>query len=158
MMKRTIISHIFLMLCFMSFVACSSQDDIISQSDNDNIIHVGNVSTDNMVTTATVTRTAVAAETLPWLKEALKKGMDITYLLDEKKKLAKSPNFMSVPASIRELDKIEMVRQLDGVYRLDHAVTATQKAILKAFNLTDAYVKYVADEIRLKLMAEKQEG
>ena len=81
-----------------------------------------------------------------------------TYLLDEKKKLAKSPNFMSVPASIRELDKIEMVRQLDGVYRLDHAVTATQKAILKAFNLTDAYVKYVADEIRLKLMAEKQEG
>ena len=89
MMKRTIISHIFLMLCFMSFVACSSQDDIISQSDNDNIIHVGNVSTDNMVTTATVTRTAVAAETLPWLKEALKKGMDITYLLDENTQKAK---------------------------------------------------------------------
>ena len=39
----------------------------------------------------------------------------------------------NVPAAIRELEKIEMVRQLDGVYRLDHAVTATQKTILNQY-------------------------
>ena len=62
-MKRTIISYILLMLCFMSFIACSSQDDIVSH--NGDVIHVGGVTTDNMVTTATITRTAVAAETRP---------------------------------------------------------------------------------------------
>ena len=40
-----------------------------------------------------------------------------------------------------------MVRQLDNVYRLDHAVTATQKTILKAFGIDAAYVKYKAAEI-----------
>ena len=45
-------------------------------------------------------------------------------------------NFMTVPAAVRELEKIEMLRQPDQSYRLDHAVTATQKEILKAFGLT----------------------
>ena len=40
---------------------------------------------------------------------------------------------MMVPAAIKELEKIEMTRQLDKVYRLDHAVTKTQNTILKAF-------------------------
>ena len=75
------------------------------------------------------------------------------YLQDEKKKMAKKPNYMSVPAAIRELDKIEMARQLDGVYRFDHAVTATQKTILKAFGMTDDYVKHIAEEISLKLQS-----
>ena len=43
--------------------------------------------------------------------------------------------------SLRELDKIEMIRQIDGLYRLDHAVTVTQKDILQAFNMTAATVK-----------------
>ncbi len=73
------------------------------------------------------------------------------YLQDDKKKMAKKPNYMSVPAALRELDKIEMARQLDGVYRLDHAVTATQKAILNAFGLTESFVKEKAKEISLKL-------
>lgn len=73
------------------------------------------------------------------------------YLREERKKLAKKPNFMTVPAAIRELDKIEMARQLDGIYRFDHAITATQKMILKAFGLTDDYVKHIAEEISLKL-------
>jgi hypothetical protein len=34
-----------------------------------------------------------------------------------------------------------MVRQFDGVYRLDHAVTATQKAILEAFDVNETYIK-----------------
>ncbi len=73
------------------------------------------------------------------------------YLKDARKEMAKKPNYMTVPAAIRELDKIEMARQLDGVYRLDHAVTATQKTILKAFDLTDANIKYRAEEISKRL-------
>ncbi|SEQ65037.1 IS1634 family transposase [Butyrivibrio sp. TB] len=69
------------------------------------------------------------------------------YLKDEMKEMATKPNYMTVPAAIRELDKIEMSRQLDGVYRFDHAITAKQKTILKAFGLTDANVKYRAQEI-----------
>ena len=50
-------------------------------------------------------------------------------------------------AAIKELDKIEMIRQADGIYRLDHAVTATQKDILQAFNMTAASVKKEAAEL-----------
>ena len=73
------------------------------------------------------------------------------YLKDAMKEMAKKPNYMTVPTAIRELDKIEMARQLDGVYRMDHAITATQKTILKAFGLTDANVKYRAEEISKQL-------
>ena len=67
------------------------------------------------------------------------------------KEMAKKPNYMSVPAAIRELDKIEMSRQLDGIYRMDHAVTATQKTILKAFGLSEDNVKYRVKEISKRL-------
>ena len=56
-------------------------------------------------------------------------------LKDEMEKLDKKPNYMTVPAAIRELEKIELVRQTDGKYCMDHAVTATQKIILKAFDM-----------------------
>ncbi len=58
-----------------------------------------------------------------------------TLLKDEMDRMNKKPNFMTVPAALKELDKIEMVRQYDGVYRLDHALTKTQKTILKAFGM-----------------------
>lgn len=58
-----------------------------------------------------------------------------TLLKDETERMDERPNYMTVPAALKELDKIEMVRQYDGVYRLDHAVTKTQKTILKAFGL-----------------------
>jgi len=70
-----------------------------------------------------------------------------TKLKDEEEELLEKPNDMNVPASIRELEKIEMIRQADGVYRLDHAVTATQKTILKAFGIDTNYVKRKAREI-----------
>ncbi len=35
-----------------------------------------------------------------------------------------------------------MNRQLDKVYRLDHAVTKTQKVILDAFDIDAAHVTY----------------
>ena len=35
---------------------------------------------------------------------------------------------------VAELEKIELIRQSDRGYRMDHAVTAAQKEILKAFS------------------------
>lgn len=40
------------------------------------------------------------------------------------KAVAKRPDFMTVPAALRELDKIKMIRLTDNKYRLNHAVTA----------------------------------
>ena len=62
---------------------------------------------------------------------------------------------MNVPAAVRELEKIEMIRQTDGEYRLDHAVTATQKTILKAFKMDAEYVQKEAGRIRAALKEEK---
>ena len=68
-----------------------------------------------------------------------------TCLKDRMKELQKKKNYMTVPAALKELDKIEIIRQMDGVYRLDHAVTATQKNILQAFNMTASTIKKEAD-------------
>ena len=70
-----------------------------------------------------------------------------TMLKDEVFKMDRSPNYMTVPAAIRELEKIEMVRGLDGRYRMDHAITATQKDILRAFHMDAGNVKKQADEL-----------
>ena len=47
-----------------------------------------------------------------------------------------------------------MIRQTDGEYRLDHAVTATQKTILKAFKMDASYIQKEAAIIRDTLMEE----
>ena len=78
-----------------------------------------------------------------------------TLLKDEMDRLKKSPNYMTVPAAIRELEKIEMVRQTDGVYRMDHEVTATQKAILRAFDIDAEYVRREAGKLS-KILAEHE--
>jgi len=74
-----------------------------------------------------------------------------TCLKDEVNRLDKRPNYMTVPAALKELEKIEMVRQLDNVYRLDHAVTAVQKTILNAFGMDAPYIKYMAGKISQRL-------
>ena len=74
-----------------------------------------------------------------------------TCLKDRMKEIHKKKNYMTVPAALKELDKIELIRQADGVYRLDHAVTATQKDILQAFNLTAAGVEKEAKELGKQL-------
>ncbi len=70
-----------------------------------------------------------------------------TSLLDAVTANEKRANFMNVPAAMRELEKIEMVRLPDGKYRLDHAVSARQKTILKAFDMDARTVKIEADKI-----------
>ena len=56
-----------------------------------------------------------------------------TALKNKASEMVKKPNYLTVPAAIRELEKIEITRQLDKIYRLDHAVSKTQKVILDAF-------------------------
>lgn len=70
-----------------------------------------------------------------------------TLLKDEMERLDKKPNYMTVPAAIRELDKIEMIKGLDGRYRMDHAITAAQKTILAAFRMDDKTVRKQAMEL-----------
>lgn len=70
-----------------------------------------------------------------------------TKLKDELNRIDENPNYMTVPAALRELEKIEMIRGHDRIYRLDHAVTKTQKTILNAFDMDAAYVKRRAERI-----------
>lgn len=76
-------------------------------------------------------------------------------LKDMMLKLEASPNYMTVPAALRELEKIEMVRRSSGHYRLDHAVSKRQKIILSAFGLDETDIRSTAAEI-CKLLANNQ--
>jgi len=69
-------------------------------------------------------------------------------------KREKKVNFMTVPAALRELDKIEMIKGSDNEYRLDHAVTATQKAILNVFRMTSNDIKMKAKNLSAELACE----
>ena len=59
-------------------------------------------------------------------------------------RLETRPNYMTVPAAVRELEKIEMVRRSNGQYKLDHAVSKRQKIILSAFGMDDDSIKHLA--------------
>ena len=80
------------------------------------------------------------------------------YLKDQMLKTGKNQNFMTVPAAIRELEKIEIVRQTDRNYRLDHAVTARQKEILKAFDMTASNIREQAIELNGDLQTIIRKG
>ena len=74
------------------------------------------------------------------------------------KKNDKKENYMTVPAAIRELEKIEIIQQSDHRYRLNYAVTATQKEILKAFGINEINIKKWANEISDKLSEKMKEA
>lgn len=65
---------------------------------------------------------------------------------------------MMVPAAIRELEKIELIQQMDHKYRLNYAVTATQKEILKAFGINEVNIKKWANEISDELYERAKEA
>lgn len=72
---------------------------------------------------------------------------DFGLLKDEMLKLNVRKNYMTVPAAIKELDKIELVRINQGRYQLDHAITKNQEEILRAFGLTKNHVMARASSI-----------
>jgi hypothetical protein len=84
-----------------------------------------------------------------------------TCLLDEMNRIGKKQNYMTVPAAIRELEKIEMTQQIDNVYRLDHAVTSVQKKILNAFDLTEKNIEYraawISDELKTSMSKRRNQ-
>jgi len=80
-----------------------------------------------------------------------------TLLMEEAARMDKKQNFMTVPAAIRELEKIEMLKGSDNEYNLDYAVTATQKAILKAFDMTSDSVHKQARAISSDLLRVEME-
>ena len=64
---------------------------------------------------------------------------------------------MTVPAAIKGLEKIEITRQTDNIYQLDHAVIAKQKKILKAFGMNEGNITYRAREIMQYLQSKSEE-
>ena len=81
-----------------------------------------------------------------------------TLLKDEVDRLDKKPNYMTVPAAIKELEKIEMLKGADNEYNLDYAVTATQKTILKAFDMTADIIHRQARGLRADLLRIETEA
>ena len=68
-------------------------------------------------------------------------------LKNEMLRLNVRKNYMTVPAAVKELEKIELVRVNSGRYQLDHAVTRNQEQIRRAFGLTKDHVMKRAAEI-----------
>lgn len=62
-------------------------------------------------------------------------------------------NYLNVISVIKELEKIELIRIGDGVYRLDHAITARQKEILSIFGMSDDDMKAECRNISNELVA-----
>ena len=77
--------------------------------------------------------------------------------MDEVARMDKKQNYMTVPAAIKELEKIEMLKGADNEYSLDYAVTATQKAILNAFDMTSDNVHRQAGAISSYLVRIEME-
>ncbi|WP_229771866.1 hypothetical protein [Lactobacillus porci] len=81
-------------------------------------------------------------------------------LRKRKAKIPGKPNYLCVPAALKELEKIELIRQPNGNYKLDHAVTATQKVILGAFGLDKEWIKtqarLIGKDIQNAAMPEEQ--
>ena len=79
-------------------------------------------------------------------------------LREEIARMEKKQNYMTVPAALKELEKIEILKGADGEYNLDYAVTATQKAILKAFDMTADNIQNQAREISSDLKRIEMEA
>ena len=74
---------------------------------------------------------------------------------EESRRSDSKANYMTVPAAMKELEKIELIKMPDGNYSLNYAITATQKAILKAFDIDAANIRKQAKNISTELVAKE---
>lgn len=81
-----------------------------------------------------------------------------TLLKEELARLDNKPNYMTVPAALKELEKIEMLKGADNEYILDYAVTAKQKIILNAFGMTAENINRQASALSSDLMRIETEA
>lgn len=72
-------------------------------------------------------------------------------LKEQMKLLSKKPNYLTVPAAIKELGKIQIVRFNNENYLLDHAVTKIQQTILQPFEIKNSDVIKKSNELSLRL-------
>lgn len=75
--------YLYATLVLLLFTACSIKDDMISSADNDQIIHVGGVNADDLLSTAATTRGIADDDKLSWLKDGLMQGMNILYFKND---------------------------------------------------------------------------
>ena len=59
--------------------------------------------------------------------------------------------YFTVQAAMRELGKVEMVRQADGEYRLERRVTGVCRELLKAVGVNDVKVREGVREVKVRL-------
>ncbi len=78
-------------------------------------------------------------------------------LIEQMKEEDRRMNYMTVPAAIRELEKIEMIRYANGEYRLDHTLTKVQKDILKAFKLDERAVREKLQSMSVQMSCLKRQ-
>lgn len=71
-----------LALGIVLLASCSTNDEVISPTEDEAIIHVGGINTSDMVSTAAKTRSILDDEELGWLKEGLQAGLHIFYYKD----------------------------------------------------------------------------
>ncbi len=99
---------------------------------------------------------AIEAKSLVEFAALVVRNRIFTCLDEAMEQGAKKQNYLTVPAAIKELEKIELVRQSDGRYRLDHAVTATQKVILNALGISPSTIPNKAQKLSQELeLADK---
>ena len=80
-----------------------------------------------------------------------------TSLIELMKEEGKRMNYMTIPSVVKELEKIEMIRYADGDYHLDHAITKTQKEILKAFGMDERTVREKIKSLSVQLSCLEEE-
>jgi hypothetical protein len=67
-------------------------------------------------------------------------------------------NYLDVPAAIKELEKIEMISDVKGIYHMRNTITKTQKTILDAFELNEHYVRERAKSLSIQLEGIMKNG
>ena len=77
-------------------------------------------------------------------------------LREQMQRLTVKRNYLTVPAALRELEKIEMIRGNDARYRIDHALTRTQKTILGSFGIDEQWVRKAAVRVADRLENENK--
>jgi len=81
-----------------------------------------------------------------------------TYLKKEQERSETKQNFLTVPAALRELEKIEMIKMWNKEYCFNYSITATQRKILKAFDLTPANIREQAKLLSAELKTIEETG
>ncbi|MEI3086694.1 MAG: hypothetical protein V8T56_01610 [Parasutterella sp.] len=86
------------------------------------------------------------------------KKSDYSLLKHQMLKLNIRRNYMTVPAAIVELNKLEMVKVGQGDYQLHHTITKTQKTILSSFGISLEDVQVYANQIARILKTNAKEA